>query len=69
MIGREVSSTNLPLYRWENWYSLSKEFSKQEYESGQPFPSLGDLSNPGIESRYSVSQADSLQSEPPGKPP
>ena len=28
---------------------LSMEFSKQEYWSGLPFPSLGDLSNPGIQ--------------------
>ena len=27
---------------------LSKEFSRQEYCSGLPFPSLGDLSDPGI---------------------
>ena len=26
------------------------EFSRQEYWSGLPFPSLGDLSDPGIES-------------------
>ena len=29
--------------------SLSMEFSRQEYWSGLPFPSLGDLPNPGIE--------------------
>ena len=33
-----------------------------------PFCSLGDLSNPGIEPRSHTLQADSLPSEPPGKP-
>ena len=47
---------------------LSMEFSRQEYQSGQPFPSSGDLPNPGIEPRYPAFQADSLLSEPPGKP-
>ena len=43
-------------------------FSRQEYWSGLPLPSPGDLSNPGIESRSSALQADALTSEPPGKP-
>ena len=43
-------------------------FSRQEYYSGVPFPSPGDLPNPGIEPRPSASQADSLPTEPPGKP-
>ena len=34
---------------------------------GNPFPSPGDLPNPGIEPKSSVLQADSLLSEPPGK--
>ena len=34
----------------------------------QPFPSPGDLPNPGIEPRSPAKQADSLPSEPPGKP-
>ena len=42
-------------------------FSKQEYWSGLPFPSPGDLPNPGIEPVSSASQADTLTSEPPGK--
>ena len=44
-----------------------KEFSKQECLSGQPFPSPGDLPNPGIEPRSSALQADALPSKPPGK--
>ena len=40
----------------------SMEFSRQEYWSGLPFPSLGDLSNPGIEPRSPALWADSLMS-------
>ena len=43
-------------------------FSRQEYWSGLPFPSPGDLPNPGIEPRSPALQADALSSEPPGKP-
>ena len=47
--------------------SPTMEFSKQEYWSGLPFPSPGDLPNPGIEPGLSALQADSLPVEPPGK--
>ena len=43
-------------------------FRRQEYWSGLPFLSLGDLPNPGIEPRSPALQADALPSEPPGKP-
>ena len=43
-------------------------FSRQECWSGLPFPSPGDLPNPGIEPRSPALQADALPSEPPGKP-
>ena len=43
-------------------------FPRQEYWSGLPCPPPGDLSNPEIEPRSPTLQADSLQSEPPGKP-
>ena len=46
----------------------SMGFSRQEYWSGLPFPSPGDLSNPGIEPRSPAWQADTLTSDPPGKP-
>ena len=49
--------------------SLSMGFSKQKYWSGLPFPSLGDLPDPGIKLGSPVLQTDSLSSEPPGKPP
>ena len=48
--------------------SLSMGFSKQEYRSGLPFPSPGDLPDPGIETGSPTLQADALPSEPPGKP-
>ena len=40
-------------------------FSRQEYWSGLPFSSPGDLPNPGIEPRSPASEADALTSEPP----
>ena len=46
----------------------SMGFSRQEYWSGLPFPSPGDLPNPGIEPGAPALQADALTSEPPGKP-
>ena len=51
-----------------SWTLQSMEFSRPEYWSGQPFPSPGDLPNPGTEPRSPVLQEDSLLSEPPGKP-
>ena len=41
--------------------------SRQEYWSGLPFPSPGDLPDPGIEPRSPIMQADALTSDPPGK--
>ena len=46
----------------------SMEFSRQESWSGLPFPSPGDLLDPGIKPRSPTLQADALPSEPPGKP-
>ena len=45
----------------------SMGFSRQEYWSGLPFPSPGDLPNPGIKPRSPALEADALTSEPPGK--
>ena len=47
---------------------LSMKFSRQEYWSGLPFPSPGDLPNQGVEPMSHALQADALPSEPPGKP-
>ena len=46
----------------------SMGFSRQEYWSGLPFLSAGDLPDPGIEPWSPAFQADALTSEPPGKP-
>ena len=43
-------------------------FSRQEYWSRLPFPSPGNLADPGIKPRSPALQADALPSEPPGKP-
>ena len=43
-------------------------FSRQEYQSGLPFPSPGDLLDPGVEPGSPALQADALPFEPPGKP-
>ena len=47
---------------------LSIGFSRQENWSGLPFPSPGDLPDPGLEPGSPTLQADALLSEPPGKP-
>ena len=56
------------LWTVAHYTPLSVEFSRQEHWSGLPFPSAGDLPDPGIEPRSSALQADSLLSESPGKP-
>ena len=48
------------------WITQPLEFSRPEYWSGLPFPSLGDLPNPGIELRSPALQADSLPAGPRG---
>ena len=50
------------------WTIQSMEFSRPEYWSGQPFPSPGDLPNPGTEPTSPALQVDSLPAEPQGKP-
>ena len=47
--------------------SLSMGFSRQEYWSGMPFPTLGALPYPGIEPESPALEADSLPLVPPGK--
>ena len=48
--------------------SSSMGFSRQEYWSGLPFPSPGDIPNPGIEPGSPTLQADSLLLSPQGSP-
>ena len=50
------------------WTIQSMEFSRPEYWSGWPFPSPGDLPNPGIKPRSPTLLADSLPAEPQGRP-
>ena len=50
------------------WTIQSMEFSRPEYWSVLPFPSPGDLPNPGMEPRSPTLQTDSLPAEPQGKP-
>ena len=47
---------------------LSTEFSRQEYWSGLPFPSPGDLPKPGIKHRSPALVGGFFTAEPPGKP-
>ena len=70
----KVKSLNrVPLFAtpWTVAYQAppSMGFSRQEYWSGLPFPSPGDLPNPGIEPRSPEFQADALTSELPGHSP
>ena len=50
------------------WTIQSMEFFRPEYWSGWPFPSPGDLPNPGIEPGSPALQADSLPTKLSGKP-
>ena len=63
-----VSRVRLFATPWTVAYEapLSMEFSRQEYWSGLPFPSPGDLPGSGIEPGPVTLQADTLPSEPPG---
>jgi len=47
--------------------SLPTAFSRPEHWSGLPFPSPGDLPNPGIKPRSAALQTDSLPSVPQGR--
>ena len=47
---------------------LSMGFPRQQYWSGMPFPSLGDLPDPGIEPMSSALAGGFFTTEPPGKP-
>ena len=60
----EVSQLYLTLCNPVTVAPLSMEFSRHEYWSGLPFPSPGDLPNPGIEPESPTLQADALTFEP-----
>ena len=67
---KSLSRVQLFVTPWTVAYQAppSMGFGKQEYWSGLPFPSLGDLPDPGIKPGFPAFQADALTSEPPGKP-
>ena len=67
---KSLSRVQLYVTPWTVAYQapLSMGFSRQECWSGLPFPSPGDLPDPGIEPRSPTLQVDALPSEPPGKP-
>ena len=67
--GQSLSRVWLFATPWTAAYQapLSMGFSKQECWSGLPFPSAGDLPDPGIEPGSPTLQEDALPSEPPGK--
>ena len=67
-VNRSVVSDSVTPWTVAQQVPLSMGFSRQEYWSGLPCPSPGDLSNPGIEPGSPALQADSLLSEPPGIP-
>ena len=53
---------------WDPMDCTCMGFSREEYWSGLPSPSPGDLPDPGIEPRSPALQSDALPSEPPGNP-
>ena len=66
---KSLSLVRLFVTPWTVAYQAppSVGFSRQEYWSGLPLPSPGDLPHPGIEPRSPAFQADALPSEPLGK--
>ena len=67
--GRSVVSDSATPWTAAHQAPLSVGFSRQEYWSGVPLPSPGDLPDPGIELRSPAMRADALPCEPPGNPP
>ena len=75
---RQIYETTYKKWKWKSlshvrlfvtpWTIQPMEFSRPEYWNGHPFPSPGDLPNPGIKPRSPALQADSLPAEPPQKP-
>ena len=67
--GKSLSRVRLFETPWTVAYQASQSmgFSSQEYWSGLPFPSPGDLSDSGIEPEAPTLQVDALPSKLPGK--
>ena len=66
---KSLSHAQLFATPWTAAYQVppSKGFSRQEYWRGLPFPSPGDLPDPGIEPGSPALSADALPSKPPGE--
>ena len=66
---KSLSCVRLFATAWSVAYQAppSMGFSRQEYWSGVPLPSPGDLPDPGIEPRSPDCRQTALSSEPPGK--
>ena len=67
--GKLLSRVQLFVTLWTVAYQAppAMGFSRQKYWSGLPFPSPGDLPDPGIKPRSPALKADALPSELPGK--
>ena len=65
---KSLSCVRLFVTPWSLPGSPSMGFFRQEYWNGLPFPSPGDLPNPGIKPWSPTLEADALTSEPPEKP-
>ena len=68
LVTQSLMSDSLQPHGLQSTTPRSMGFSRQEYWSGFSFPSPGDLLNQGIKAGSPALQADSLLSEPPGKP-
>ena len=68
LLGHSIMSDSATPWTVAHQAPLSVGFSRQEYWSGLPFLSPGDLPDPGIEPLCTVLQVDSLPSEPAGSP-
>ena len=67
VLGAQLSLTLCNPWTVAHKAPLSMELSREEHWSGFPFPSPGDLPNPGTEPRSPTMQADSLPFELPGE--
>ena len=68
VLSSSVVSDSVTPWTVANKALLSVEFSRQEYWSGMPFPSLGDLPNPGIKPESPALAGEFFTTAPPGKP-
>ena len=63
-----MSDSSTTLWTVAHQVPLSMGFSRQEHQSGLPFPSPGDLPNPGIKPTSPALVDEFFTIEPPGKP-